>query len=88
LTEQEIKQAQQECQVTMVKFREQMERLSGLVENHQDYSPEAFEESVDQRMPTLRRHAQAFVVRLQLFVEILNGRVRSADTDESEGTIG
>jgi len=83
MTQEEIKQAQQECQVTMAKFREQMERLAGIVESYEGYSPEAFEESVKERMPELRRHTQVFLVRLQIFVEILNNRILRGDSDES-----
>jgi hypothetical protein len=85
LTQEEIKQAQRECQVTMAKFRERMEHLSALVDGHHEYSPEAFEESVNQRMPIIRRHAQVFILRLELFVKILNNRIERADCDELEG---
>jgi len=81
MAEKEIKQARRECEITMGKFRTEMEKLAALIERHSDYTPAAFEESVRERMPNVRRHAQVFVTRLQILIEILNGRIKWSDSE-------
>lgn len=65
-----IPTAHEECRVCLRKWRTATEGLGALIEDAANYSSEAFDQSVNERMPELQRTTRAFLARLSIFIQI------------------
>ena len=72
----DVKTAQQECRVCFDKWEAITVRMRKMVEEHEEYSPEAFKASVLELMPEYARAANAAVARLQILTQIKCGEMR------------
>jgi len=66
----DIATAQEECRVCLRKWRVAAEELGALIEDASQYSSEAFDQSVNDRMPELHRRTMAFLARLSIMMQI------------------
>lgn len=66
----DIATAQEECRVCLRKWRDEAEGLGTLIEDACQYSSEAFDQSVSERMPGLERKTRAFLARLSVLMQI------------------
>ena len=64
--------AQRECRVCFAKWQALTSRIRKMVEEHEEYAPEAFKASILELMPDYVRAANAAVARLQIMVQIRN----------------
>jgi hypothetical protein len=79
---QELDQARRECHITLSKWNKDMRRLNGLLQDFDTYTSEAFTASVLEIMPEFQRQTHAFLARLQILLQMLNGGIRR-EGDES-----
>ena len=68
----DIPTALEECRVCLRKWRAAADGLGALIEDAADYSSEAFDQSVNDRMPEFQRQTRAFLARLSVFMQIKN----------------
>ena len=68
--------AQRECRVCFAKWQALTSRIRKMVEEHEEYEPEAFKASILELMPEYMRAANAAVARLQIMVQIKCGEMR------------
>jgi hypothetical protein len=80
----ELDQARRECHVTLSKWNEDMRRLNGLLQDFDTYTPEAFTASVLEIMPEFQRQTRAFMARLQILLQMLNGGIRREGDEPRE----
>ncbi|MGB9435027.1 MAG: hypothetical protein WBQ89_22470 [Candidatus Acidiferrum sp.] len=66
----DIPTALEECRVCLRKWRTATEGLEALIEDAANYSSEAFDQSVSERMPELQRTTRASLARLSIFMQI------------------
>ena len=81
---QELDQARRECHITLSKWNKDMRRLNGLLQDFDTYTPEAFTASVVEIMPEFQRQTRAFMARLQILLQMLNGGIRRVGDGPSE----
>ncbi len=74
--------AQQECRVCFDKWQDLTTRIRKMVEEHEEYAPDAFKASILEVMPEYVRAANAAVARLQIMVQIKSGEMRFHEDDE------
>ncbi len=72
----DVDTAQQECQVCFAKWQTLTTRMLKMVEEHEEYAPDAFKASVLELMPDYVRAANAAIARLQIMVQIKCGEMR------------
>lgn len=82
---QDLKQARRECRITLSKWNHDMRRLNGLLHDFDTYTPEAFTASVLEIMPEFQRQTRAFMARMQILLQMLNGGIRSEGDEPGEG---
>ena len=68
--------AQRECRETLDKWQVQISQLRHMVEQSDEFTPQALRESVMEFMPELRQATIAAVAHVLLFLQILNGDMR------------
>jgi hypothetical protein len=84
--------AQRECRVCFAKWQALTSRIRKMVEEHEEYAPDAFKASILELMPEYVRASNAAVARLQIMTQIKCGEMRfhgdkakeSGDTSKSE----
>jgi hypothetical protein len=86
MMDQEVKQARKECSITLSKWNRDMRRLNGLLVEYETYTTEAFTASVFEILPEFQRQSLAFMARLQILLQMLNGGIRRAGDDSGGGT--
>jgi len=81
-----VETAQQECQVCFAKWQTLTTRMLQMVEDHEQYAPDAFKASVLELLPEYVRAANAAVARLQIMVQIKCGEMKvRGDSPEESG---
>jgi hypothetical protein len=85
MVSQDLKQARKECHITLSKWNHDMRRLNGLLHDFDTYTPEAFTASVLEIMPEFQRQTRAFMARLQILLQMLNGGIRCEGDEPGEG---
>jgi hypothetical protein len=65
-----LETAQRECQVCFAKWQTLTSRLQKIVEEQEDYAPQAFKTSVLELLPEYVRSANAVLARLQIMTQI------------------
>jgi hypothetical protein len=88
----DVDTAQRECRICFAKWQELTNRIQKMVEEHEEYEPDAFKASILELMPEYARAAKAAVARLQIMVQIKSGEMRwhedkpeeSGDSSKSE----
>ena len=81
-----VETAQRECQVCIAKWQTLTTRMLKMVEEHEEYAPDAFKASVLELMPEYVRAANAAVARLQIMVQIKCGEMKvHGDKSEESG---
>lgn len=79
----DVDTAQRECRECFAKWEAITARMRKMVEEHKEYSPQAFKASVLELMPEYARAANAAVARLQILTQIKCGELRfNEDTPE------
>jgi hypothetical protein len=78
-----LETAQQECQVCFAKWQTLTTRMLQMVEDYEQYAPDAFKASVLELMPDYVRAANAAIARLQIMVQIKCGEMK-VHGDKSE----
>ena len=68
--------AQQECRVCFDKWQELTTRIRKMVEEHEEYAPDAFKSSILELLRDYVRAANAAVARLQIMTQIKCGEMR------------
>ncbi len=71
----DVETAQRECRVCFAKWQALTSRIRKMVEEHEEYAPEAFKASILELMPEYVRAANASVARLQVMVQIKCGEL-------------
>jgi|HubBroStandDraft_6_1064221.scaffolds.fasta_scaffold143236_2 hypothetical protein len=71
-----LETAQQECRLCIDKWRILMTRVQNIVEEHEEYTPEAFKASILELMPEFARIANAAAARLQIMVQLKCGEMK------------
>jgi len=79
----DVDTAQQECRTCLDKWQTLTNRIRKMVEEHEEYAPDAFKASILELMPDCVRAANAAVARLQIMVQIKCGEMRYHE-DKSE----
>jgi hypothetical protein len=72
----DVETAQQECRVCLDKWQALTSRIRKMVEEHEEYTPDAFKASILELMPDYVRAANAAVARLQIMIQIKCGEMR------------
>jgi hypothetical protein len=81
-----LETAQQECQECFAKWQTFTTRIQKVVEEHEEYAPDAFKASVLELLPEYVRAANAAVARLQIMVQIKCGEMKvRGDSPEESG---
>jgi hypothetical protein len=80
----DVKTAQRECRVCFAKWQALTSRIRKMVEEHEEYEPEAFKASILELMPEYVRAANAAVARLQILVQIKSGEMRVCEDKPEE----
>jgi hypothetical protein len=82
----DVETARRECRVCFAKWQALTSRIRKMVEEHEEYAPQAFKASVLELMPDYVRAANAAVARLQIMVQIKCGEMRvHGDKPEESG---
>ena len=82
----DVETAKQECRLCFDKWQALTSRIRKMVEEHEEYAPEAFKASIVELMPEYMRTANAAVARLQIMVQIKCGEMRfHGDKPEESG---
>ena len=82
----DVETAQRECRVCFAKWQALTSRIRKMVEEHEEYEPEAFKASILELMPEYKRAANAAVARLQIMTQIKCGEMRvHGDNPEESG---
>jgi transposase len=82
----DVETAQRECRVCFDKWQTLTSRIRKLVEEHEEYAPDAFKTSILELMPEFVRAANAAVARLQIMIQIKCGEMRfNEDKPEESG---
>jgi hypothetical protein len=71
-----LETAQQECRVCFAKWETLTTRIRKMVEEHEEYAPDAFKTSILELLPEYVRAANAAVARLQIMVQIKCGEMK------------
>jgi len=83
----DVETAQRECRACFAKWQELTNRIRKMVEEHDEYEPDAFKASILDLLPEYVRAANASVARLQIMVQVKSGEMRfHGDTPEEPGT--
>jgi hypothetical protein len=81
-----LETAQQECQECFAKWQTLTIRMLKMVEDHEEYAPDAFKASVLELLPEYVRAANSAVARLQIMAQIKCGEMRiHGDKPEESG---
>ena len=72
----DVDTAQQECRTCIDKWEALTTRIRKVVEEHEEYAPDAFKSSILELLPEYVRAANAVVARLQIMVQIKCGEMR------------
>jgi len=72
----DVETAQRECRTCLDKWQALTNRIRKMVEEHEEYVPDAFKSSVMALLPDYVRAANAAVARLQIMVQIKCGEMR------------
>jgi hypothetical protein len=89
MIDQELVQARRECHINLAKWNKDMRRLNGLLQDFDTYTSEAFTASVLEIMPEFHRQTLAFMARLQILLQMLNGGIhREGDEPREEASPG
>jgi hypothetical protein len=83
---QDVGTAQRECRVSFAKWQALTSRIRKMVEEREEYAPDAFKASILELIPDYVRAANAAVARLQIMVQIKCGEMRvHGDKPEESG---
>ncbi len=78
--------AERECRVCFAKWKALAKRMQKMIEEHKEYTPEAFKASIQELLPEYTRAASAAVARLQILVQIKCAEMRfHGDEPEKSG---
>jgi len=81
----DVETAQRECRETLDKWQALTARIRKMVEEHEEYAPDAFKSSILELLREYVRAANAAVARLQILVQIKCGDMRfNEDEDRAE----
>lgn len=81
---QDLATAQEECRVCLTKCKTELDGLLTLVDQAPQFTAGAFAQSVNDRLPQIRRHWQSSLARLSILFQVMNEienerQVRSTD---------
>ena len=82
----DVETARRECRLCLDRWQALTNRFRKLVEEHEEYAPDAFKASILELMPEYKRAANAAVARLQIMTQIKCGEMRvHGDNPEESG---
>lgn len=80
----DVDTAQRECRICFAKWQEFTNRLREIVEEHEEYAPDAFKASILELLPEYVRAANATVARVQIMTQIKCGEMRFHSNNPEE----
>jgi len=72
----DVETAERECRVCFAKWKALAKRMQQMIDEHKEYTPDAFKASIQELLPEYTRAANAAVARLQILVQIKCGEMR------------